>query len=127
MPLNDAMPFGATPATLPPVISASRTCAPAGATSHMLTRANAAHIDGFITGLPPLHPHVVTCGQRPACVTSVDHTAWLDDERMTFAGRPCDVFHTLGHDEHLSRADHHRAVSKADLHLSIEDDECFVG
>src|SRR5262245_21578516 len=49
MPLNEAMPFEIAPATLPPVTSASRTCALAGAANQMLSAAKAANADGFLT------------------------------------------------------------------------------
>jgi hypothetical protein len=48
-PLKEAIPFETTPATLPPVTSASRTCAFAGAANQMLSAANAANADGFLT------------------------------------------------------------------------------
>src|SRR2546426_2725794 len=45
---------------------------------------------------------------------------------MTFTRRAGDVLDPLGHDEHLARADDNAAVSKANFHFALEDQEYFV-
>src|SRR5262245_54969868 len=58
MPLNDATPFAATPATLPPVTSASRICHSASPANHRLAAAsNATPVDSLATASPLISPY----------------------------------------------------------------------
>jgi len=60
-------------------------------------------------------------------VPGVGHTARLDQQQLDLALGIGLVGDALGHDEHLARADAHRAVAKVDAQLALDHHEGLVG
>ena len=73
------------------------------------------------------YPFIIGRGEVPFVLSRIDDSAWFDEHKSAFFRSIWLVLHSLGNHIHLSLIQFNRVLFKLDAHLSLDDDEHFIG